>query len=75
MNHVCLSFHVIFLHTRHIVYAPAKTNQYAASVFPTISDAIASGDSIELERQVAIATFFIQGASSTLKEFNKFIVA
>ena len=58
---------------RHIIYAPAKTNKYAASGFPTIGDAIASGDPIELEHQVAIATYFVRSATSVLKEFNKFI--
>ena len=58
---------------RHIIYAPAKGNAYAASGFPAISDAIASGNVTEIERQVAIATYFIRGALSTLKEFNKFI--
>jgi hypothetical protein len=57
---------------RHIVYAPAKNNQYASSGFPAISDAIASGNATEIEHQVAIATYFVRGALSTLKEFNNF---
>jgi hypothetical protein len=57
---------------RHIIYAPAKNNQYAAAGFPTITDAIASGNITEINNQVAIATFFIRGALSTLKEFNNF---
>jgi len=58
---------------RHIIYAPAKTNQYAASGFPAIADAIVSGNETEIEHQVAIGTYFIRGALSTLKEFNDFI--
>ncbi|CAF4516396.1 unnamed protein product, partial [Rotaria sp. Silwood2] len=57
---------------KHIVYAPAKINQYAADGFPAISDAIVSGDSTEIANQVAIATYFVRGALSTLKEFNNF---
>jgi len=60
------------LYFRHIVYAPAKNNQYAASGFPAISDAIASGNVTEINKQVAIATYFVRGALSTLKEFNNF---
>lgn len=57
---------------RHILYAPSKNNQYAATGFPAISDAIASGDITEIEHQVAIATYFIRGALASLKEFNNF---
>jgi hypothetical protein len=64
----------LFCFSRHIIYAPAKTNKYAASGFPSIGDAIAIGNSTEIEHQVAIATYFIRGALSTLKEFNNFIV-
>ncbi len=60
------------MYLRHIIYAPAKGNQYAASGFPAVSDAIASGDPIEINNQVAIATYFVRGALSTLKEFNRF---
>ena len=63
----------MFCFSRHIIYAPAKTNQYAASGFPSIGDAIVSGNRTEIEHQVAIATYFIRGALSTLKEFNNFI--
>ena len=58
--------------SRHILYAPAKNNQYAASGFPAISDAIAGDNGTEINNQVAIATYFIRGALSTLKEFNNF---
>jgi len=68
-----ISCDVFFSYLRHIIYAPAKTNQYAASGFPAVADAIFGGDSTEIEHQVAIATYFIRGALSTLKEFNKFI--
>ena len=49
-----------------------KSNQYAAAGFPAISDAIASGDITEINNQVAIATYFVRGALSTLKQFNNF---
>lgn len=64
---------LFFSYLRHIIYAPAKTNQYAASGFPAIADAITSGTDTEIEHQVAITTYFIYGALSTLKEFNQFI--
>jgi hypothetical protein len=35
---------------------------------------MASGNSTEIEQQVAIATYFIRGALSTLKEFSNFII-
>ncbi|CAF0745500.1 unnamed protein product [Adineta steineri] len=57
---------------KHIVYAPPKTNRYAALGFPTIIDAIASGDKTEINNQIAIATYFVRGALSTLKEFDNF---
>ncbi|CAF3820340.1 unnamed protein product [Rotaria sp. Silwood1] len=57
---------------KHIVFAPAKDNQYAASGFPAISDAIFSNNQTEIEYQVAIATYFVRGALSTLKDFNNF---
>lgn len=60
---------------RHIIFAPAKTNQYAASGFPAIGDAIYLGDTTEIKNQIAIATYFIKSASTVLKEFNKFIFA
>ena len=65
---------MLFYYFRHIIYAPAKINKYAASGFPAIVDAISSGDTTEINKQVAIATYFVRGALSTLKEFNKFIV-
>lgn len=64
-----LSFH---LYLRHIIYAPARDNQYGATGFPAITDAIASGNATEITNQVAIATYFLRGAISTLKEFNNF---
>jgi hypothetical protein len=64
---------LFFCYLRHIIYAPAKTNKYAASGFPAIGDAIMGGNRTEIEHQVAIATYFVRGALSTLKEFNKFI--
>jgi hypothetical protein len=64
-----------FCYLRHVIYAPAKTNKYAAAGFPSIGDAITSGNQTEINNQVAIATYFVRGALSTLKEFNKFIVA
>ncbi|CAF1641949.1 unnamed protein product, partial [Rotaria sordida] len=57
---------------KHIVFAPAKDNQYAASGFPTISDAIFNNNQTEIEYQVAIATYFVRGALSILKDFNNF---
>ncbi|CAF1148812.1 unnamed protein product [Rotaria sp. Silwood1] len=58
---------------KHIIYAPPKSNQYASSGFPAVSDAIISGSKTEIEYQIAIATYFVRGALSTLKEFDKFI--
>ena len=55
------------------MYAPAQGNQYAASGFPALSDAIASGDPREIEHQVAITTFFVRGAIASIKQFGKFI--
>lgn len=69
-----LLYHIFSYYLRHIIYAPAKTNKYAASGFPTISDAIAIGDPTEIENQAAIATYYIRSAISVLKEFNNFIV-
>ncbi|CAM2718149.1 unnamed protein product [Rotaria socialis] len=57
---------------KHIVFAPAKGNKYAASGFPSVSDAVANGDSTEIDTEVAIATYFVRGALSTLKEFDNF---
>ncbi|CAF1172104.1 unnamed protein product [Adineta steineri] len=57
---------------KHIIYAPSKTNQYAALGFPTIIDAIASGNKTEINNEIAIATYFVRGAVSTLKEFDNF---
>jgi len=62
-----------FYYFRHIIYAPANTNKYAASGFPAIVDAIGSGDITEIGHQVDIATYFVRGALSTLKDFNSFI--
>ncbi|CAM4944796.1 unnamed protein product [Rotaria socialis] len=58
---------------KHIIYAPSKTSTYATLGFPGITDAIVNGIRTEIVNQIAIATFFIRGASSTLKEFDKFI--
>ncbi|UJR30817.1 hypothetical protein I4U23_018335 [Adineta vaga] len=58
---------------KHIIYAPAKTNQYAADGFPAIVDAVSGGNSTEIKLEIAIATYFIRGAIATLKEFDKFI--
>ncbi|CAF3683585.1 unnamed protein product [Rotaria sp. Silwood1] len=58
---------------KHIVYAPATNDMYEAAGFPTISDAIVTGDQIIIEQQVAIATYFTRGAVSVLKDFGKFI--
>jgi hypothetical protein len=38
-----------------------------------VGDAIFSGDKTQIDREVAIATYFVRGALSTLKEFNNFI--
>ncbi|CAF1561470.1 unnamed protein product [Rotaria sp. Silwood1] len=64
--------HSIDFH-KHIVYAPATNDMYEAAGFPTISDAIVTGDQIIIEQQVAIATYFTRGAVSVLKDFGKFI--
>ncbi|CAF0721862.1 unnamed protein product [Adineta steineri] len=57
---------------KHIIYAPSKTNQYGVLGFPAIIDAIASSNKTEINNQIAIATFFVRGALSTLKEFDNF---
>lgn len=59
---------------RHIVYAPAKSNKYAASGLPAIYDAIATGNQTEIRREVAIAVYFIRGAIASLKKFDQFII-
>jgi hypothetical protein len=61
-----------FFDKRHIVYAPSKYDQYASAGFPNIADAIVDGDLAEIERQISIGTFFIRGASSTLKDYDHF---
>lgn len=58
---------------RHIVYAPAKTNKYAASGLPAIYDALASGNQTEIRREIAIAVYFIRGAIASLKQFDRFV--
>lgn len=58
---------------RHVIYAPAKTNKYAANGFPNIGDVISNGNPTTIEREVAIATYFVRGALSTLKQFDNFI--
>ena len=61
------------LSSRHVIYAPAKTNKYAASGFPTIADALNDG-ARKIDEQVAIVTYFVRGALSVLKQFDEFIV-
>ena len=68
-----MNFEIIVSFVRHIIYAPAKGNQYDASGFPAISDAIASGNQTEIRREVAIAVYYIRGAIASLKQFDKFI--
>ncbi|CAF4274049.1 unnamed protein product, partial [Rotaria sp. Silwood2] len=58
---------------KHVIFVPAKTNQYSASGFPTISDAIVGGNQTEINQEIAIIVYFIRGALSTLKEFDKFM--
>ncbi|CAF1046308.1 unnamed protein product [Didymodactylos carnosus] len=58
---------------KHIIYAPSKGNQYAASGFPSITGAFATGDSEEIKKQISIATYFIKGATSVLKQPFNFI--
>lgn len=58
---------------KHVVYAPAKTNKYAASGFPSIGDALVTGDQEKIKYQIAIATYFVRGALATLKNFHDFI--
>ena len=62
----------LYSHSRHIVYAPSKNNQYAAAGFPSIGDAIVNGNAAEIDEQVAITAFFVRGAASILKEFDNF---
>ena len=73
---VRVSLLAVLVHTfRHVIYAPAKTNQYAAAGFPAVADAMSSEDAKQIREQVGIATYFVRGALATLKDFNKFIVA
>ncbi|CAM2718148.1 unnamed protein product [Rotaria socialis] len=58
---------------KHIIYAPAKINKYDASDFPTIGDALASGNQTEIDQAIAIAIYFIRGSVSTLKQYDKFM--
>ncbi|CAF4886685.1 unnamed protein product [Rotaria sp. Silwood1] len=58
---------------KHIIYAPAKGDKYAAAGLPTIGDALATGNQIEIDKEIAIAAYFIRGALSILKQFDKFI--
>ena len=71
---LCFSLNDLFydFYFRHIIYAPTKGNQYAAAGFPATIDAIAIGDITEINNQVAIATYFVRGALSTLKRFDNF---
>ncbi|CAF0765170.1 unnamed protein product [Adineta steineri] len=57
---------------KHIVYAPSKTNQYGVVGFPTVLDAISGGNKTEINNEIAIVTFFVRGALSTLKIFDNF---
>jgi hypothetical protein len=59
--------------SRHIIYAPAKNNKYAASGFPTIADAMTTNNEKVIQEQVAIVTYFVRGALSTLNGFDRFI--
>ena len=68
--------HLPFSYTfRHVIYAPAKTNKYAAAGFPTVADAMSAEDPSKIREQVGIVTYFVRGALATLKEFNNFIDA
>ncbi|CAF2498907.1 unnamed protein product [Rotaria sp. Silwood2] len=58
---------------KHIIYAPAKGAQYDDSGLPTISDAAASGNQTVINQEIAIVVYYIRGAISTLKQFDKFI--
>lgn len=70
-----LSFVFFASSSRHVVYAPAKSNKYAASGFPTIGDALTEGSADKVTTQVAIVTYFVRGALSVLKKFDEFIVS
>ncbi|CAF3610983.1 unnamed protein product [Rotaria sp. Silwood1] len=58
---------------KHIIFAPAKTDQYSASGFPTINDALVGDNQIEMNQEIAIVVYFIRGALSILKQFDKFM--
>ena len=64
---------MFFYSKRHIIYAPARSNKYGASGFPAINDAMVGGNQTEIDQEIAIAIYFIRGALSTLKQFDKFI--
>ncbi|CAF3690344.1 unnamed protein product [Rotaria sp. Silwood1] len=57
---------------RHIIYALAKGNPYAATGCPAVSDVIASGNSTEITNPIAVATYFVHGILSVLKEVHNF---
>ncbi|CAF3612436.1 unnamed protein product [Rotaria sp. Silwood1] len=57
---------------KHIIYALAKGNPYAATGCPAVSDVIASGNSTEITNPIAVATYFVHGILSVLKEVHNF---
>ncbi|CAF1435963.1 unnamed protein product [Rotaria sp. Silwood1] len=57
---------------KHIIYALAKGNPYAATGCPAVSDVIASGNSTEITNPIAVATYFVHGVLSVLKEVHNF---
>lgn len=64
---------MIFFLLRHVVYAPAKTNKYAGSGFPSLGDALSSDDPNDIDYQVKVTAYYVHSATSVLKEFNNFI--
>ena len=48
-------------------------NQYDASGFPAILDALVIGDRKRIDQEISIATYFVRGAAAALKQFNNFM--
>ncbi|CAF4979465.1 unnamed protein product [Rotaria sp. Silwood1] len=54
---------------KHIIYALAKGNPYAATGCPAVSDVIASGNSTEITNPIAVATYFVHDTQSDQQDF------
>ena len=68
-------FFFILISSRHIVFAPSSKDTYASDKFPGIVDAMFDIDNNPdpnkwelVKQQLAVATFTVQSAASTLME-------